>query len=752
MSLNKIIGNRVKNVIGNTAYKFALKYIEEVRKGKSTSYENILDMKEGKRWIKVSYVPIFDSKGHVVSIIVMSYDITEQKNTTNEIKESEEKYKSLFNNSAIGMYRTKLDGSEVLEFNNKYCSILGVTQKEVVGKPSNILWIHPKEREKMVKTLMSTGHVDELEFQMKRKDGKIIDAVTSVRLYREQGILEGSIIDMTEKKLAEKELKESEEKYKLLVDRMQEITVILDRTGKILFANKFTLNTIGYTEKEVIGNSVFTFITKDSIKKAIYNLTQEFLDKKTGAWEIELITKKGEIRTIALSEASNPIYKDKKIVELLVNGIDITEQKKAEELNKNIIKCTTDWIWEVNLQGKYTYCSENVKSILGYDIKEMIGKTPFDFMIKKERERIAAVFEEIVKNQKPIKDLENWNVHKDGHNVCLLTNGFPVFDENSKLKGYRGADKDITERKKAEQEIINSKKLLQRIIDLLPIRIFWKDTNLKFLGGNNIFAKDAGKRDSEELIGKDDFQMSWKEQAKLYRDDDQKVIKSGKSKINFEEQQTTPKGNKIWLNTSKVPLIDSKGKSIGILGSYEDITEKKKAEEKLKESEEKYLAILNSSTDQIFMIDKNLQYISVNRALAQSMEKIPENIIGKSIKQVYGNTKQTERFSDNIKYILENKKSLNIEEPLILREKILIINTQLNPIINTTGEITAVLGILRDVTEKKESEKELIKSQNILQEKIADLERFNRISVDRELKMIELKHKIQELEEKLGKK
>ena len=246
--------------------------------------------------------------------------------------------------------------------------------------------------------------------------------------------------------------------------------------------------------------------------------------------------------------------------------------------------------------------------------------------------------------------------------------------------------------------------------------------------------------------------MSWKEQAKLYRDDDQKVIKSGKSKINFEEQQTTPKGNKIWLNTSKVPLIDSKGKSIGILGSYEDITEKKKAEEKLKESEEKYLAILNSSTDQIFMIDKNLQYISVNRALAQSMEKIPENIIGKSIKQVYGNTKQTERFSDNIKYILENKKSLNIEEPLILREKILIINTQLNPIINTTGEITAVLGILRDVTEKKESEKELIKSQNILQEKIADLERFNRISVDRELKMIELKHKIQELEEKLGKK
>jgi len=268
-----------------------------------------------------------DSPQQIFGVI---HEITAQKNAIKLLKENEEKYKSLFNNSAIGMYRTRLDGSEILEFNEKYCSILGVTRKEIVGQPSKILWVHPEERERMIKTLQSTGHVDELQFQMKRKDGKIIDAVTSVKLFPEQKIIEGSIVD-------------------------------------------------------------------------------------------------------------------------------------------------------------------------------------------------------------------------------------------------------ITQRKKAEEEIINSQRLLQRIIDLLPVRVFWKDKNLNYLGCNEIFAKDAGKKTTKELIGKDDFQMNWKEQAKAYREDDANTIKSGKSKLNFEEPQTTPKRDKIWLKTSKMPLTDIQGNTIGILGTYEDITERKKA-------------------------------------------------------------------------------------------------------------------------------------------------------------------------------
>ncbi len=128
----------------------------------------------------------------------------------------------------------------------------------------------------------------------------------------------------------------------------------------------------------------------------------------------------------------------------------------------------------------------------------------------------------------------------------------------------------------AEENIKNSQKLLQRIIDLLPIRIFWKDKDLNYLGCNSIFAKDAGEISSEDIIDRNDFDMTWKEQADIYRKDDKIVLLSGKSRFNYEEPQTTPTGDTIWLKTNKVPLTDLHGNTIGILGSYEDITDQKK--------------------------------------------------------------------------------------------------------------------------------------------------------------------------------
>jgi hypothetical protein len=131
--------------------------------------------------------------------------------------------------------------------------------------------------------------------------------------------------------------------------------------------------------------------------------------------------------------------------------------KKSEERNKAIIRSTSDWIWELDEQGKYCKCSEKVEQILGYTVDEIIGKSPFDLMSPDEAERIMPIFNEIIASKGSIFDLENWSIHKDGHKVCLLTNGFPVFDESGKIKGYIGADKVITDRKQAEYELLKAK-------------------------------------------------------------------------------------------------------------------------------------------------------------------------------------------------------------------------------------------------------------------------------------------------------
>ena len=120
-----------------------------------------------------------------------------------------------------------------------------------------------------------------------------------------------------------------------------------------------------------------------------------------------------------------------------------------------------------------------------------------------------------------------------------------------------------------------SQHMLQLVLDTIPMRIFWKNKELNYLGCNKLFAGDAGFNTPEEIIGKDDFQMGWADQAELYHADDQQVIDSGEAKINYEEPQTTPDGSQIWLRTSKIPFRDAEGNITGVLGTYDDITEYK---------------------------------------------------------------------------------------------------------------------------------------------------------------------------------
>jgi PAS domain S-box-containing protein len=125
--------------------------------------------------------------------------------------------------------------------------------------------------------------------------------------------------------------------------------------------------------------------------------------------------------------------------------------------------------------------------------------------------------------------------------------------------------------------------LLQNILESIPIWVFWKDQDSRFLGCNTLFAKNAGLTRPEELIGKTDFEMVWADQAELYRADDKIVMDSDLPKLGYEELQTTPNGRKIWVRTSKVPLHGADGKAIGLFGICEDITKRKQAEFNLAE-------------------------------------------------------------------------------------------------------------------------------------------------------------------------
>jgi PAS domain S-box-containing protein len=220
--------------------------------------------------------------------------------------------------------------------------------------------------------------------------------------------------------------------------------------------------------------------------------------------------------------------------------------------------------------------------LLGYPYEEFVGKAIWDL----------GFFKDIVANQDNFAELQQKEYIRYEDKPLETADGRRIdveFVSNVYLVNHKKVIqcniRDITERKRTEEALRASQRLIEGIINAIPVRVFWKDKNHIFLGCNAAFARDAGFADPKDIIGKDDYQMSWQDQAEQYRADDRRTIDSGSTITNREELQTTPEGKTITLLTSKMPLRDSNGAISGVLGTYVDITEQRQMEAQFRQAQ-----------------------------------------------------------------------------------------------------------------------------------------------------------------------
>lgn len=278
---------------------------------------------------------------------------------------------------------------------------------------------------------------------------------------KEQPMNESTI---THRKIAELEgfervSKSAEEALRLArftMDNVADAVYWIDSKAQIVDVNKTACSMLGYTREELLHFSVLD-IDPDFTADIWVNTWEKLKGRVKLTIETKHRTKDGRI--IPVEIMANYLSFGGRELDCAF-ARDISERKRTEEALqgsnerfRSLVESTSDWVWEVDQKGVYTYVSPQILNLLGYAPEEVIGKTPFDLMPNDEAQRISEIFKSMAANKKSIKNLENFNRQKDGRLVVLETSAVPFYDSHGDFGGYRGIDRDITERKLVEERL-----------------------------------------------------------------------------------------------------------------------------------------------------------------------------------------------------------------------------------------------------------------------------------------------------------
>jgi len=312
--------------------------------------------------------------------------------------------------------------------------------------------------------------------------------------------------------------------------------------------------------------------------------------------------------------------------------------RESEDRYRDLVEHSGDLICTHDLEGRILSVNPWASKALGYAPDELLRMSFRDILAPNVRHEFGAYIDEIMKRgaaqgllsiQTRAGERRIWR-----YNNTLRTDGV-------KEPIVRGMAHDVTESKRAEDEIRKNRNMLAHIIDSIPQAVFWKDRDSVYLGCNKVFARRAGIGSPDEIAGKTDFDLSWlREESEHYRADDREVMEFDRPKLHFLEKQQKPDGTQAWVETTKIPLKDQEGRVYGVLGVFEDITERRRTESALRESEDNLRLILESVGEAIYGIDLEGRCTICNPSLLRLLGyRHAEDLLGKEMHAMIHHTR-----------------------------------------------------------------------------------------------------------------
>ncbi|MBN2620592.1 PAS domain S-box protein [candidate division WOR-3 bacterium] len=471
----KMIGYEKRDVVGKTIQEIvpkivppdSVKIIQERIKQSLEIGEAIISaevelLNRTGTTIPVAYSAsgIKDEQGNVFREIVFLKDITEQKRVEEALRESGEKYKNFFENAGVGMYQVKLDGSGVLAVNKKLTEILGLSKEEILSNPAFMYWENPEDHEEMVKQLLHKGFVSDYEIRLVHKNGAVKTCLMSGKVYQKEGLLGGTLVDITDRKQSEKALRESESRLSSVIQSPMIGILFWNANGDITDANDAFLEMVEYTREEILSGKIrWRDITPPEFKEQDDKALQEITT--TGVMtpiEKEYIHKNGTRIPVLLGAASLPGP--------ILNGVafvlDMSERKQLKEelfLKNLVFEASISANSTSDIKGNINHCNPAFLNLWGYDKKEeVLGKSIADFFMNKEET------ESVLQSMNTTGKWQGEFLAKRKDGSTFISRGYAtvIKTEKGKMIGYQSANLDVTAQVQAKEKLSKTLEDLKR--------------------------------------------------------------------------------------------------------------------------------------------------------------------------------------------------------------------------------------------------------------------------------------------------
>lgn len=313
----------------------------------------------------------------------------------------------------------------------------------------------------------------------------------------------------------------------------------------------------------------------------------------------------GMTASLLLLKLKQPSLDDLKVAQQL---------KHSQELFGLISEHAVDLIAIVDLNGDRIYNSPSYQTILGYSPEELKGTQSIDQVHPEDRVKVRQAIATSI--QTGVGQVVEYRMqHRDGTWRTFESSGSVVHDAAGQAESLVIVAHDITKRKQVERELEERETFLRLVLDNIPQGIFWKDKNSVYLGCNKTLAQMAGI-DVGNIIGKIDFELPWQQsEAEAFRADDTRVMSTDAAQYHILESMLRADGEVAWIDTNKIPLHDADGNVIGVLGTFEDITARRKTEVALQESEARFKTLAEATFEAVVIHDRG-KILDINQNLA----------------------------------------------------------------------------------------------------------------------------------------